>query len=77
MPRKRRPEQVVRWLGDAAVSSNGTMTLPKEARDHLGLTTAGSVLVFAAMGCVTITAVPSADDLLQLAADAADEMADN
>jgi bifunctional DNA-binding transcriptional regulator/antitoxin component of YhaV-PrlF toxin-antitoxin module len=68
MPPRKPKEQGVRWLGDAAIAANGTMTLPKEAREHLGLAEATTVLVFSGEGCVTLTAVPQPDELLRFAA---------
>jgi bifunctional DNA-binding transcriptional regulator/antitoxin component of YhaV-PrlF toxin-antitoxin module len=56
------------WLADAAVSATGGMNLPKEARKHLGLDGASTVLVFGQRGRVILTPVGLADDLLEFAA---------
>jgi bifunctional DNA-binding transcriptional regulator/antitoxin component of YhaV-PrlF toxin-antitoxin module len=56
------------WLADASVSASGGMNLPVEARRHLGLDGAATVLVFGQPGRVILAPVGMADELLEFAA---------
>src|SRR5437588_288185 len=66
--RAERSERRTEWLGDASVSESGTMNLPAEARRHLGIRGATTVLVFAQPGRVILTPIGLADELLEFAA---------
>jgi AbrB family looped-hinge helix DNA binding protein len=61
------------WLGSATVSPKGQMYLPAPAREHLGLTAGGNVLVFGQQGRVVLTTVELPDELLEVAAEHAAE----
>jgi bifunctional DNA-binding transcriptional regulator/antitoxin component of YhaV-PrlF toxin-antitoxin module len=67
MADERSPSQT-EWLADASVSASGGMSLPVEARRHLGLDGATTVLVFGQPGRVVLTPVGLADELLEFAA---------
>jgi bifunctional DNA-binding transcriptional regulator/antitoxin component of YhaV-PrlF toxin-antitoxin module len=56
------------WVADASVSEGGTMNLPAEARRHLGIQGATTVLVFAQPGRVILTPIGLADELMEFAA---------
>lgn len=60
-------------VGDAVVSSNGQLHIPKAARDASGIVEGTGVLVFveSTQGFVLLTHQPLADDLIEAAARAA------
>jgi hypothetical protein len=63
--------------GEYSVASNGTMNLPGDARRALGIEDGakGEVLMFGRPGCVILTPVPLAADLLAFAVQSAAEAA--
>jgi bifunctional DNA-binding transcriptional regulator/antitoxin component of YhaV-PrlF toxin-antitoxin module len=62
------PKTTTEWLADASVSAGGSMNLPVEARRHLGLDGATTLLVFGQPGRVVLTPVGLAEELMEFAA---------